>query len=289
MHKSLLLSFLIILLCISGLSAQNQPATAAPQQQWEYLVLEFGGTAGSAIITADKDAPPSKVGFRQTYYDNKVIRYGDNTTFQGALDEVGNAGWELVSVIPLSGDNTKSYIFKRQFDPVRSRRETAEVERLEKNAGGDIIKKPALVDLDRAEVKAADDAIANKAKERLEEAIKNAGMGSLVGLRTFYNSSTKETWAEVTIDGSAALLKDENTYRASEAKKYVSAVAAGLFKKSGLQQLPGTDKFYFENGGFDRRGEVVVNLSVIIRFNGKDNFVSRGAITGNWMAINKQE
>jgi hypothetical protein len=151
------------------------------------------------------------------------------------------------------------------------------------------VKKEPLIDLDRAEVKAADDAVADRAKSKLEEAIKNAGLSSLVSVRTQYNSYSRETWAEITIDGSGVLLKDGNKYRTSDAKKYVSEVASELFKKSGLQQVPGTDKYYFENGGVDKRGEIVVSLAVFIKYNGKDNYVGRGAITGNWMASNQQK
>jgi hypothetical protein len=330
MHKSFFLSFLIILVCFSGFNAQAPQAPQAPMApqapqapetpqapeapkapqapqapqaprapqapeapaQWEYLVIGFGGSPGSTIITAEKDIPNAKVGFRQSYYGDKLVRYGDNANYQAVLDDLGKAGWELVSVIPPAENQVVSYIFKRQFDRSRSQKETAEIERLERDAKAGItptVKKEPLVDLDRADVKAADDAIANRAKARLEEAIKNAGLGSLVSVRTQYNSSSRETWAEVTIDGSGILLKDGNKFRTSEAKKYVSEVAAELFKKSGLQQVPGTDKYYFENGGVDKRGEIVINLAVFIKYNGRDNYVGRGAITGNWMASNQEE
>ncbi len=287
MYKSFFLSFLIMLAGISGLNAQG-----AANAQWEYLVLEFGGNVGSTIITAEKESGQSKVGFRQSYYGDKLLRYGDNANFQAVLDDAGKAGWELVSVIPVSENNVKSYVFKRLFNAARSQKEIAEIEKLERDAKAGIkppVTRVPLVDLDRAESKAADEAVAEKAKTRLEEVIKNSGLSSLVSVRTQYNSYSRETSAELTIDGSAILLKDGNKYRTSDAKKYVGELAAELFKKSGLQQVPGTDKYYFENGGVDKRGEIVINLTVFIKYNGRDNFVSRGAITGNWMASNKQE
>lgn len=289
MRKNFFLSFLIIIAFSLGINAQ------APQPQpvqWEYLVVGFGGNASSTIITTEKDAAQAKVGFRQVYYGDKVVRYGDNASYQAALDDLGKAGWELVSVLPPAEDRPVSYIFKRQFNQGRAQKEAIELERLEQEAKAGVTqgtKKVPLVDLDRADVKAADDVIANKAKARLEEAIKNAGLAGLVNVRTQYNSNSRETWAEVTIDGSGILLKDGNKYRTSEAKKYVSEVAAELFKKSGLQQVPGTNKYYFENGGVDKRGEIVINLAVFIKYNGRDNYVGRGAITGNWMASNQQE
>jgi hypothetical protein len=273
MRKSFFLSFLIILFCFSGLIAQApQPA----QPQWEYLVVAFGGPAGSPIITTEKDAAPAKVGFRQVYYGDKLVRFTDNASSQAALDELGKAGWE----------------FKRQFNQARSQKEIAEVAKLEQDAKAGkktVIRKEPLVDLDRAEVLAADDAVANRAKAKLEEAIKSAGLSSLVSVRTRYDSYSRETWAEVTVDGSGILLKDGNKFRTSEAKKYVGEIAAELFKKSGLQPVPGTDKYYFENGNVDKKGEIVINLAVFVKYNGRDNFVGRGAITGNWMASNQQK
>ena len=294
MRKSFFLSFLIILICLSGLKAQVPPIPGVPPAppQWEYLVVGFGGTPGSTIITAEKDEPNSKVGFRQSYYGDKLVRYGDNANYQAVLDDLGKAGWELVSVIPPAENQVVSYIFKRQYDRGRSQRETAEVQRLERDAKAGVtptVKKEPLVDLDRAEVKAADDAVANKAKIRLEEAIKNAGLTSLVSLRINYSAYNKETWAELTFDGSSALLKDGNKYRTSDAKKYAEELAGELFKKSGLQQVPGSDKYYFDSGNVDRKGEITVRLAVIIKYNGRDNYVSGGFITGNWMAQNKQE
>lgn len=291
MHKkSFFLSFLIILICFSVLTAQT---TVTASAQWEYLVVAFGSNAGSTIITTEKDAPKAKVGFRQTYYGDKLVRYVDNINQQAALDELGKAGWELVSVIPnTEAPANPTFVFKRQFNSARTQKETDEVEKLEKDARAGIkppVKRDPLIDLDRAEVKAADEAIADAAKARLEQAIKNAGLSSLVSVRTQYNSYNRDTWAEVTIDGSAVLLKDGNKYRTSDAKKYAGELAAELFKKSGLQQVPGTDKYYFENGSVDKRGEIVINLAVFIKHNGRDNVVTRGAITGNWMASIKQE
>jgi hypothetical protein len=289
MHKkSFFLSFLIILICFSVLTAQTVATASA---QWEYLVLEFGAY-GATLITAEKDTAKAKVGWRETAYGSKLVRYSDNASSQAVLDDLGKAGWELVSVVPISEGNLKSYVFKRPFNLARAERETAEVEKLEQDARAGIkppVKRDPLIDLDRAEVKAADEAIADAAKARLEQAIKNAGLSSLVSVRTQYNSYNRDTWAEVTIDGSAVLLKDGNKYRTSDAKKYAGELAAELFKKSGLQQVPGTDKYYFENGSVDKRGEIVINLAVFIKYNGRDNVVTRGAITGNWMASIKQE
>jgi hypothetical protein len=291
MRKSFFLGFLIILVCFSGLNAQALKIPGPPPQ-WEYLAVSFGGTVSSPIITAEKDAVPSKVGFRQVYYGDKLVRYGDNANYQAALDELGKAEWELVSVIPPAEDRPVSYVFKRKFDSVRSQKELAEVAKLEQDARAGkktVIRKEPLVDLDRADVLAADDAVANRAKAKLEEAIKSAGLSSLVSVRTRYDSYSRETWAEVTVDGSGILLKDGNKFRTSEAKKYVSEIAAELFKKSGLQPVPGTGKYYFENGNVDKKGEIVVNLAVFVKYNGRDNFVGRGAITGNWMASNEQK
>ncbi|HEV7643430.1 MAG TPA: hypothetical protein VGO50_05740 [Pyrinomonadaceae bacterium] len=289
MRKSFFLGFLIILVCFSGLFAQA-PQPVAPQ--WEYLVVAFGGPAGSPIITTEKDSAPAKVGFRQVYYGDKLVRFTDNASSQAALDELGKAGWELVSVIPPAEERPVSYIFKRPFERGRSQKELAEVAKLEQDAKAGkktVIRKEPLVDLDRAEVLAADDAVAGRAKAKLEEAIKSAGLSSLVSVRTRYDSYSRETWAEVTVDGSGILLKDGNKFRTSEAKKYVSEIASELFKKSGLQPVPGTDKYYFENGNVDKKGEIVINLAVFVKYNGRDNFVGRGAITGNWMASNQQK
>jgi hypothetical protein len=295
MRKSFFLSFLIILVSCFALFAQAPPSlppVPAQPPQWEYLIVGFTNTASSPIIQMEKEAAAAKVGFRSIYYGDKLVRYSDNANYQAALDELGKTGWELVSVIPPAGDQAGTYIFKRQFDRGRSQRELAETAKLEQDARAGIkqtLAKEPLIDLDRADVKAADDAIANKAKEKLEEAIKNAGLSSLVSVSTRYDRYSKETRAEVTIDGSGVLLKDGNKYRTSEAKKYVGQVAAELFRKSGLQQVPGTDKYYFENEGMDRRGEIIVSLSVIIKYNGRENYVSRGIITGNWVASNQQK
>jgi hypothetical protein len=288
MRNSFGIGILTILLAATSLQAQTA-------QRWEYLVLYFTGGAGTAI-TAVKDVPAAKLGDRQSYFGDRMFRYSDAPYPQAVLDELGSAGWELVAATPTTEQHAGNYVFKRPFDRARSQREAAEVQRLEKEASaagtGTIplpVKKEPLIDLDRADVKAADDAVAEKAKVRLEQAIKESGLGTLVNIRTFYNNYSKETSAELTIDGSAVLLKDGNKYRASEAQKYVSEIATELFKKSGLQLGKGADRYYFEGGGFNQRGEIQIVISVIVKYNGKNSQVGRGTIVADWATSNKQE
>lgn len=288
MRKCSFLSFLIILVCSSVFVAQPTPPPLMPTSQWEYLVIEFSG-GGSYLISTEKEPAVGKVGWREDNYGNRLVRYADNRSTQAVLDEMGKRGWELISV---ASAEIKSFVFKRPFIATRSAKETAELEKLEQDVKAGIkpvVKKEPLVDLDRADARAADDALANQAKSKLEQAIRNAGLESLVSVKTQYSSYSRESWAEVMIDGSAQLLKDGNKYRETEAKKYVNEVADKLFKNSGLQQVPGTDRYYFDIGGVSKRGEIVINLSVFIKYNGRDSIVSRGAITGNWMAANQQK
>lgn len=288
MRKCFFLSFLIILACSAVYIAQPTPPPLMPTSQWEYLVLEFNG-GGTTLISTEKDPAVGKVGWRDDNFGGRLVRYSDNRSTQAVLDDMGRRGWELVRV---TSAEKNSFVFKRPFVASRSAKETAELEKLEQDVKAGIkpvVKKEPLIDLDRADAKAADDALANQAKAKLEQAIKNAGLESLVSVKTQYSSYSRESWAEVMIDGSAALLKDGNKYRETEAKKYVSEIADQLFKKSGLQQVPGTDRYYFDIGGVSKRGEIVINLSVFIKYNGRESVVSRGAITGNWMAANHQK
>lgn len=275
---------LIFIAAIGVCSSFAQTATVSvSDESWEYLVI-------SIIYLSDKEdfsVADKWIGRRQ----GKVGLSQDPKT-QNELDRIGKLGWQLVGIMPANVNDNPSlenskFIFKRKLDLARSEREAEELKKLLdeiKTNPPKPINITNLIELDTADFFAQQNEVADKAKARLEQAIKNTSITSIVNLTTRYNSNGKQTYAEIVVDGSSALLKDGNKYRLSEAKTYTRQIAVELFNKIGLKQVSPNEDFYKEqgSGGFSYQGEVSILLSVAIKYNGTTRNITSGYINGNW-------
>ncbi len=279
--KILNLSLVIVFGCCL-LSAQTSKKSVS-DETWEYLIVSNGNFG-------DKE--------KLNVTDKWLGRRQGNAGFyqfaapQNEFDRLGKLGWELVGIVPGgAGENPASiensrFIFKRQFDAVRSARETEEAKQLAnetKIIQPDKGKTENLVELDRAELVNKRKETAENAKTNLEQIINNPSIVSIQNVETQYPNNTKLGRADIIVDGSAALLKDGNKYRLSEAKKYARQIAAEIFNKVGLRQVSPSEDFFSENGNFSNRGGVLFRLSVVINHNGAAREVAGGYITGNWI------
>ncbi len=278
--KILSLTLVIIFNCCL-LSAQT-PKKSVSDETWEYLIVSVGTFSDKEKLTvADK-----WLGRRQG-----SIGFYQDTSTQNEFDRLGKLGWELIEILPVTVNDqpaipNSKFIFKRKFDAARSEREIEDSKQPANKIKSDLpikVKVENLVELDEAEFTNKQNEVADKAKTRLEQAIKNTGISSIVNLQTRYFKYNKQVSAEVVIDGTSALLKEGNKYRLSEAKKYVRQVATELFNKIGLRQISPNEDFFSENSGFRNTGEVFINLSVVINHNGATRNVTGGYINGSWV------
>lgn len=276
MLKKLVFTILLSLFCVHTFSAQTS------NQQWEYLIV-------SVINLGDKkDLSVSEkwMGVRQG-----KLGFSQEVLTQNEFDRLGKLGWELVSSIPLFDANqnlsfsSSKFIFKRLFNAERSQREAEELTKLiNELKNNQLQSKPQvadLIELDRADILAEQNKTADKIKTKLELAIKNASPATIVNLRVDYQSSNKTVYSELVVDGSSALLKEGNKYRASEAKEFARRIATVIFNKIGLEKVPSNNNFYYDDGSFENRGNVLIKLSVIINYNGQNREIAQSYINGN--------
>ncbi len=277
--KILNLTLLIVFSCCL-LSAQTLSKSVSGES-WEYLIVSvstFGDKENLSVADKWLGRRQGNVGFSQ------------DTQTQNEFDRLGKLGWELIEVLPVNVNEQpyvpgSKFIFKRKFDAARSEREAEELKQLANETKSNPPNKVTakyLVELDQAEFENKQNEVADKAKARLEQAIKNTSISSVTNLRTEYSDNTKKIYAEIAVDGSSALLKDANKYRLSEAKKYIRQIAAELFSKIGLKQVSPNQDFFSDYRNFDN-GEVFIKLSIVINYNGAARKVAEGYINGNWV------
>ncbi len=272
---------LIIAFCVCSSPAHTSTVSIS-DESWEYLIV-------SIRYLSDKED--------FNVADKWIGRRQGNTGFsqdpktQNELDRIGKLGWQLVGIMPANVNDNPSlenskFIFKRKLDLARSEREAEELKKLLdeiKTNPPKPINNTSLIELDNADFAAKQNEVADKAKARLEQAIKKTSITSVVSLATSYSSNPKQTYAELLVDGSSALLKDGNKYRLSEAKTYTRQIATELFNKIGLKQVSPNEDFYKEQGeSFSYQGEVSIRISVAIKYNGVTRNITNGYITGNW-------
>jgi len=271
---------LVIAFASFSLSAQTSFKIAS-SEGWEYLIV-------SVLTLSDKEnlnVSEKWIGRRQGN-----VGFSQDAQTQNEFDRLGKLDWELVGIFSVNMNdqpsfNNSKFIFKRKFDAARSEREAEELKKLEneiKNALPNTGMATDLIELDQAEFKAKQNEVADRAKAKLEQAIKNTSIVSVVNLTIAYSDNSKQTYAEIVVDGSSALLEGANKYRLSEAKRYARQIAAELFNKIGLRQVSPNEDFYNEYGNFSYRGEVTVKFSIVINYNGATRTVAVGYISGNW-------
>lgn len=196
-----------------------------------------------------------------------------------SLNDLGQKGWELAEVISLES-NPNRFIFKRPYDAERSRQEAELQKTNEQNRQPQV----EFVNLDEIEKQSSQKEAEEKAKHRIEQAIKSIKGFSIVSLKSsawFPNVKDQRISGEVVIDGSKELLKDGNKYRASEVDKFIRQAANEIYKAAKLKaQYAGQEAFlpyYYPN-----KTGVNIKLSVVVNYKGATKTLAEGAVQGDW-------
>lgn len=271
------LGLIFVILLSSSLFAQNNPSDGV----WEYLIV-----SPATFNDRENLAVPDKwIGRRQGN-----VGFFQERGIQNEFDRLGKLGWELVGVLPMnSGEqssiNYAKFIFKRRFDAARSQYEAEEqkrlLEELKNKSPQTRTSDVGFIELDQAEFTAKEKETSDKIRANFEQAVRSANIKADIS-RFEYNTRRKDIYAEITVDGSATLLKDGNKYRLSEAKVFLRQVADELFNKIGLKPVSATEDFFNEHGSFSNRGNVTVRIVVNVSNNERIKNVVSGYITGNW-------
>lgn len=251
----------------------SSPVSHAQTARWEYLVVSFGKTYFSDALNAeDKQSGLSKL---RTLSEAGILIAQEATLTQADMDKLGRYGWELVGIVGAIGGDQKM-VFKRPYDPDRSANEAALIaaegkalSEAEQKQAKAALESPAdmLVDLDAAEKEAAD----LEARDRVEQSLREiiSGLQGFV-IRTtnirLHGSPPPSGRIEVLLDGTAALLKDNNKYRRSEAQSLANRFTAAF----SAAMKPQLTRDILESKTF---AEVILNTSVLIDYSGKANTV----------------
>ena len=292
MNRSWMGAALLVALCSSAARLDAAPAQPPPRaaaatqaRTWEYLVISFGKTyftdpAANPEVkeTGQSKLPPfSKAG---TVVAHEAI------TIQSQMDELGRRGWELVGVVGAIGGD-QQMIFKRPWEPERSKREAAliaaegqritpprkEPDFLRPDAPPMPDKGP-LVDLDTVDRLKSVTEYQAATEKRVKDAVaglKDAPVvdASFTWQDDYLRPGKHQLRASITVDGTAALLKDGNTFRRSEGKalaeKITSAIATGAELK-------------IKNYLILR--DITIAVTVVIKSGGNDTIVGTHSLAG---------
>ena len=191
--------------------------------RWEYL--EVSGTKYSS-------------GYNQTtryYRDYNFLTSATNFAGKNSLEWMKDSGWELVSVVN-NGESPVSLYFKRPFKKVLTENE---ITRLKKEYETEFQTPPksVLVDLDEQEFKQKINDFNRTEEVKLRTALAQIKNLPLKIIRVQSNSSVIDTprvSAEMVLDATSLLVKNENTYRSSEAEKVYQAAAKQIIESLGL-------------------------------------------------------
>lgn len=267
-------------------------AQAAKTEQWEYLIVSTGGFS----LAPGEEAEPAKT----KYLGKRTGTLGFNQleNYQKEFDRLGQLNWELVAVVaPLSTyNNTRQsgeeqfkgsqFVFKRRFDVLRSRREADEQQQrndqVQATATQGKLTKIELVDLDALEYTQKVEQVRRADEQKLRQALESV---KNVRLKIDKLSSDSipdrsfSVYAEVTIDGSADLLKNGNQYRISEAQKYLKEKAIDTFNQIGLRTFSVNDE-PFINYQPSNRGNTTIKVSLALNSQGTSRIVAQGFLNG---------
>lgn len=105
--NTLLMIVLIGLIAFAIGTQQSRPVAASGEQRWEYAEVEYSSTLHIAILmmTNEAAARPLVDSFNQIFSNH------DKPSSVYYLNEMGNAGWELINTHPAEG--VVYYVFKR--------------------------------------------------------------------------------------------------------------------------------------------------------------------------------
>jgi hypothetical protein len=207
----------------------------------------------------------------------EYLVFYENTSI--SLNDLGQKGWELAGLTSSEGSSIR-YIFKRPYDVERSRQEAELKKTNEQNRQEQV----EFVNLDKVEEQSSQKEDEEKAKYRIEQAIKSIKEFSIVSLKPyawFPSINDRRVGGEVIIDGSKELLKDGNKYRSSEVDKFIRQAANKIYKAAGLkpryanQETFGTDYDPNANG-------VNIKLAVVVNYKGIVKTLAEGIVQGDW-------
>ncbi len=194
------------------------------------------------------------------------------------LNDLGQKGWELAGLTSHEG-NPNRFIFKRPYDAERSRQE-AELQKTNEQKRQPQVE---FVNLDKVEEQSSQKEREEKAKYRIEQAIKGIKEFSIVSLKPeawFPSINDRRIGGEVVIDGSKELLKDGNKYRLSEVDKFIRQAANEIYKAAGLKSRYANEEiFTYHNSG---RNGVNIKLSVVVNYKGVVKTLAEGFVQGDW-------
>jgi hypothetical protein len=102
----------VLLVLVTSIAGAQ--SSAPPKDQWEYLVVAKDGVPFNPIGWHSSES------IRSEAEANKLYRYGEgklplqeSTDTEAALDTLGSAGWELVTIVGVIGGD-QQFVFKRK-------------------------------------------------------------------------------------------------------------------------------------------------------------------------------
>ena len=212
-----------------------------------------------------------------THWEYLEVYDNGNTNF----NDLGRKGWELTAVISLE-TNPNRLIFKRPYDAERSRQEAQKTN--EQNRQPQI----EFVNLDEVEKQSSQKEAEERAKLRIEQAIRSVKGFSIVSFKPsawFPSINDRRIGGEVVIDGSKELLKDGNKYRLSEVDKFIRQAANEIYRAAELKpRYANEEAFTYHNSG---RNGVNIKLSVVVNYKGVVKTLAEGAVQGDWEETQK--
>ena len=277
MFKVIQMVFLTITLSVSQvLLAQTKtvsPTTPTPiasnygESQWEYLVVSYGKTL---FGSPEKTLAYRSIGLAATAQEANEI--------QQSLDILGRFGWEIVTVVGAIGGD-QQIVMKRRYEKTRVANEGLGILKGRELYLKDLIdilergkkvreesetaavaarNQPKLVDLDAKEAEERRIKLTSDLEAKVKlilSSIKGVNEPN-VSVRVL-DSEGKYNYVEIKTDSTAVLLKNGNTYRATEAKNWLLSILNNI--KSSL-------------GSYGN--SLDINVSAYINFNGKSEKVS---------------
>ncbi len=267
----LILSVSLSLIAFAQNKSQSTPVlpSIATNQdiQWEYLVVSYGKTL---FGSPEKTLAYRSIGLAVTAQEANEI--------QQSLDILGRFGWEVITIVGSIGGD-QQIVMKRRYDKNRVANEGIAILRGRELYLKDLIdilergrkireeseavtaaarNQPKLIDLDAKERE--DKRL--KFTAELATAVKSAladvpGVKDPVTSARVIGSDGKYKFVDVNVDLTDLMLKDGNSYRASEVRNWLNSVLLASLKKS------------LDTSG----GSIDITASATITFNGKSEKV----------------
>ncbi len=279
----LILSVSLSLIAFAQNKSQSTPVlpSIATNQdiQWEYLVVSYGKTL---FGSPEKTLAYRSIGLAVTAQEANEI--------QQSLDILGRFGWEVITIVGSIGGD-QQIVMKRRYDKNRVANEGIAILRGRELYLKDLIdilergrkireeseavtaaarNQPKLIDLDAKERE--DKRL--KFTAELATAVKSAladvpGVKDPVTSARVIGSDGKYKFVDVNVDLTDLMLKDGNSYRASEVRNWLNSVLLASLKKSldtsgGSIDITASATLTF-NGKSEKVGEQKTRYSEILR------------------------